>query len=147
MPMTLQSTAFGPDGTIPVDHTCEGANLSPPLVWSGVPEGAASLLVTCADPDAPRGMFRHWAVCNLPASATGLAAGDTGGDAAINDFGRAGYGGPCPPRGDRPHRYVFRVAALSARLAPGDAARCADVEALARPYELDHAELHGRFGR
>jgi Raf kinase inhibitor-like YbhB/YbcL family protein len=147
MPMTLKSPAFAPGGTIPAEHTCEGADLSPPLEWSGVPEAAASLVVTCVDRDAPRGLFRHWAVCNLSAAATGLAAGERAGDAAINDFGRPGYGGPCPPRGDRPHRYVFRVAALSARLAPRPGARCAEVEALARTFEIDHAELHGLFGR
>ncbi|MFC2968262.1 YbhB/YbcL family Raf kinase inhibitor-like protein [Acidimangrovimonas pyrenivorans] len=147
MAMELTSPAFAPMQPIPREHTCEGANLSPPLNWSGVPEGTVSLLLTCDDPDAPRGVFHHWAACNIPATATGLTAGEGAGQAALNDFRKPGYGGPCPPPGDRPHRYVFRLVALDTRLAPAAGARCPELAALARGHELARAELIGLFGR
>jgi Raf kinase inhibitor-like YbhB/YbcL family protein len=145
--MHLTSSAFEPGGTIPAAYCCEGENRSPPLAWSGVPDGTVTLLLTCDDPDAPRGVFRHWAAYNIPPATSGLAAGEVAADQAVNDFGRAGYGGPCPPRGDRPHRYVFRLAALGGRLDPGPDARCAEVARLARPLELAAAELVGLYGR
>jgi Raf kinase inhibitor-like YbhB/YbcL family protein len=147
MPMELRSPVIAPGGTIPKAHTCEGENHAPPLAWSGIPDGAVTLVVTCDDPDAPRGVFRHWALYNIPATATGLAAGEGAGDAAVNDFGKPGYAGPCPPRGDPPHRYVFRLAALGGRLDPDPSARCADIARRARPLELASAALVGTFGR
>lgn len=122
--------------------------MSPPLVWSGVPDGAITLLLTCDDPDAPRGVFHHWAAYNIDASVTCLAVGEKAGEEAVNDFGRPGYGGPCPPPGDLPHRYVFRLIALDVRLEPGrDLQHCPQIAALARGHELARAELIGRFGR
>lgn len=101
---------------------CEGGNESPALQWSGAPEGTRSLALTIYDPDAPTGSgWWHWVVVNLPAVATGLprgagtAAGDAlpGGARQIGtDFGMPGYGGPCPPAGDPPHRYVVTLHAL-----------------------------------
>ncbi len=147
MALELHSPAFAPMGTIPREHTCEGMNLAPPLDWSGVPAGTQTLMLTCDDPDAPRGVFHHWAACNIPATTTALAAGASEGMAAVNDFGKPGYGGPCPPRGARPHRYVFRLAALDIRLAPPDRARCAEIAALAQGHVLAEARLIGLFGR
>lgn len=147
MAMELTSPAFAPMGTIPRAHSCEGANLSPPLNWSGVPEGTMTLLLTCDDPDAPRGVFHHWAAYNIPATATGLDAGERLGEAALNDFRKPGYGGPCPPPGDRPHRYVFRLFALDTRLSPASGARCPELATLAQGHELARAELIGLFGR
>lgn len=108
---------------------CAGGNQSPHLAWSDVPEGTESFAVTCYDPDAPTGSgFWHWVVVNLPADTTELAAGagSAGGalpDGALQtrtDFGQPGYGGPCPPQGDHPHRYLFTVHAVGGQL-PVDA--------------------------
>lgn len=147
MTMEIRSPAFPNGGTIPADFTCEGANVSPPLHWSGVPAGAAVLLLTCDDPDAPRGTFRHWAAYNIPAGWDGLARGQRPPAEAVNDFGKPGYAGPCPPRGHGPHRYVFRLAALRTRITATASARCADIQALGRPLEIASAELVGTFGR
>ena len=104
---------------------CAGGNQSPHLAWSDVPEGTETLAVTCYDPDAPTGSgFWHWVVVNLPADTTELAAGagSAGGslpDGALQvrtDFGQPGYGGPCPPQGDHPHRYLFTVHAVGGPL-------------------------------
>ncbi len=153
MPLTLTSTDFRHTETIPREHTCDGANRSPAFAWSGVPEGTQSLLLVCDDPDAPRGTFHHWAAFNIPPDWEGLAPGyGTGNRAqgfqqAVNDFGKPGYGGPCPPRGDRPHRYFFRLSALSGRIEAEAAATCAEIARLARPLELAAAEFLGHYGR
>lgn len=147
MPMQLTSPAFAAGDEIPKAHTCEGRNLSPPLAWSGVPAGALTLILTCDDPDAPRGTFRHWAAYNIPTALHRLESGETAGDQAVNDFGRPGYAGPCPPRGDAPHRYVFRLAALSGRLDAVASAPCSEIRRMAGPLELAAAELVGLFGR
>jgi len=93
-----------------------GSNLSPQLSWSGFPEGTRSFVVTCLDPDAPTGSgFWHWVAVDLPASVTELETGAELPDGAFhvrNDFGEPAYGGPAPPAGDRPHRYIFVVHAV-----------------------------------
>ena len=102
---------------------CSGDNMSPQLSWSGAPDGTKSFAVTVFDPDAPTGSgFWHWLVVNIPPSVTDLAL-DSGNPRANNlpagarqvrtDFGTPGYGGPCPPTGDHPHRYIFTVYAVS----------------------------------
>lgn len=154
MTMTLTSAAFAQGGAIPRPYTCEGANLSPPLAWSGVPAGTRSLLVVCDDPDAPDGIFHHWAAFNIPPHWGGLEEGygpetlEPGFRQAINDFGRPGYAGPCPPPGDPPHHYHFRLSALDQELvAAGPSAGCVEVMQLARPHVLAFVELVGVFGR
>ena len=109
--LELTSPAFGEGQPIPAEHTCVGEDVSPPLTWSGVPDGTAELALVVRDPDADG--FVHWVVAGLPAATEGLAAGNTPAAAveALNDFGRAGWSGPCPPSGT--HSYDFRLYALS----------------------------------
>jgi Raf kinase inhibitor-like YbhB/YbcL family protein len=153
MSLTLTSTDFHHAETIPKEHTCDGANRSPAFQWSGVPEGTRALLLVCDDPDAQRGTFHHLAAYNIPPEWKGLEPGFGAGShprgfrEAINDFGKPGYGGPCPPHGDRPHRYRFRLSALKAPIEASENARCAEIERLAKPLELAAAELLGYYGR
>jgi len=116
---TLTSPDVKPGATLAARHVfnsfgCSGQNVSPALRWSGAPAGTKSYAVTAYDPDAPTGSgWWHWVVYDIPASTTSLAAGSAGGGKEGNtDFGSKGYGGPCPPPGDKPHRYVFTVFAL-----------------------------------
>ena len=91
---------------------CAGGNKSPHLKWSGAPAGTKSFAVTCYDPDAPTGSgFWHWLVVNIPANVSEI---ELGAGSAGTDFGAPGYGGPCPPEGDHPHRYLFTVFAVKA---------------------------------
>jgi Raf kinase inhibitor-like YbhB/YbcL family protein len=112
--MVITSSAFAEGDTVPTEFTCEGTNASPPLEWSGVPEGAVSLRLSVTDPDAPGGTFIHWMVAGIDPSSSGVRAGQVpvSGTEEQNSFGRTGYGGPCPPPGDDPHRYVWTIEAL-----------------------------------
>jgi Raf kinase inhibitor-like YbhB/YbcL family protein len=116
--MKLTSTAFQDGAFIPDTFTCKGANISPPLLWSGMPAGTKSFAVTCEDPDALVGVWIHWVMYNIPPDKTGLdqqvVPKQTLPDGSVqgtNDFGDIGYSGPCPPK-DTPHRYYFKVYAL-----------------------------------
>lgn len=112
--MNLTSSAFGPGDTIPAEHTCDGADTSPPLAWSDVPDGVAAFALLVTDPDA--GGFVHWVLADIPADVRELPAGegDRIGVPGANGFGDTGWGGPCPPSGE--HRYEFRLYALSERI-------------------------------
>jgi Raf kinase inhibitor-like YbhB/YbcL family protein len=114
--LELGSEAFSEGDPVPVRFTCDGEGVSPPLSWSGVPEGAAELRLSLMDPDAPRGTFTHWLVVGIDPSSSDVAMGKVpvGGTEEKNSFGEAAYGGPCPPRGDEAHHYVFTVEALDA---------------------------------
>src|SRR6266540_1402431 len=122
MAFSLTSTAFTDGAAIPVKYTCDGADVSPPLAWSGAPAGTKSFALICDDPDAPRGTWVHWVLFNLPAQEKELAEG-TPTSARLpnsarqgkNDFGNIGYGGPAPPKG-KPHRYFFKLYALDQTL-------------------------------
>jgi Raf kinase inhibitor-like YbhB/YbcL family protein len=110
--ITVSSDAFTDGAALPERHTCDGDNVSPPLDWSGAPDGTAAYVLIVDDPDA-RG-FIHWVAADIPADTTSLADGASGtspGTEGRNDFGGTGWGGPCPPSGT--HRYVFTVYALS----------------------------------
>ena len=114
MSFQIFSNSFAEGGWIPELHSCQGADLSPPLEWSGEPEGVRSFALVVEDPDAPSGTFCHWLVYDIPPDTHNLAQGLKPGSVGVsgtNDFGRPGYGGPCPPKGS-PHRYYFRVYAL-----------------------------------
>jgi Raf kinase inhibitor-like YbhB/YbcL family protein len=124
--LRLSSPAFAEGGAIPKAYTCDGKDTSPPLEWSSVPEAARSLALVVEDPDAPGGTWIHWVLFDLPADVTRLpegvpteervALGSDGQSArqGKNDFGKIGYGGPCPPSGT--HHYIFRVFALDTEL-------------------------------
>ena len=154
MPLLLVSPAFPPGGGIPAEYTCDGADISPPLSWSGLPDGTRSLVLVVEDPDAPAGAFRHWAAFDIPAASSGLDRGygasrpASGFREAKNDFGKAGYGGPCPPRGDRVHHYHFRLLAIGRpTLALSAQATAADVLRAAQPYAILSTELVGAYHR
>jgi len=123
MTFALTSAAFQPAARIPKKHTGEGADVSPPLAWTGMPKGARELALICDDPDAPRPTpWVHWVLYGLSPTLTGLKEGDSGdGIEGMTDFGTVGYGGPMPPPGHGVHRYFFRLYALDAVLdkAPG----------------------------
>ena len=113
----ITSSAFDYGDFIPVKYTCEGDDISPPLQWENVPKGTKSFVLIVEDPDAPMGTFTHWIVYDIPADSTGIAEDFpkkpevNGIKQGINDFGKIGYGGPCPPPG-KPHRYFFKLFAL-----------------------------------
>lgn len=114
MPLTLTSPAFLDGDPIPRQFTCDGANVPPPLDWSGSPDATRSFALIVDDPDAPRGTFTHWVLYDIPAHTTTWPS-DGPSKTIRNDFGRSGYGGPCPPPHDGPHRYVFTIHALDVR--------------------------------
>jgi Raf kinase inhibitor-like YbhB/YbcL family protein len=154
MAMVLSSSAFSNGGTIPRLYTCDGRNLSPPLSWTGVPMQAKALLLLCEDPDAPKGVFRHWVAFGFRPSLDGLPEGAASSEAAlgfrhaVNGFGRARYGGPCPPPGDRPHHYHYRLLALDRPLEVlAQAPTAEEVIAQAQPHVIASAELVGLYGR
>ena len=116
MAFQIFSTAFAEGGWIPDLHSCQGADISPPLEWSGAPGGTLSFALVVDDPDAPAGTWNHWLLYDIPAKVHNLAQGYKAGSLGLsgqNDFGRPGYGGPCPPKGLGPHRYFFNLYALS----------------------------------
>ncbi|MHC1791025.1 YbhB/YbcL family Raf kinase inhibitor-like protein [Solidesulfovibrio sp.] len=152
MVMTLASPAFAHNGFIPVRYTCDGADLSPPLAFAGVPAGAASLTLVCDDPDAVSGVWDHFLIYNLSPATPGLPEGlpalDAYPDGSVsgkNSWGRPGYGGPCPPSGV--HRYVFTLYALDATLPLPAGAGKGDVLRAAKGHILAAATLIGRYGR
>jgi Raf kinase inhibitor-like YbhB/YbcL family protein len=150
--MLLRSSSFADGQRIPTRHTCDGEDKSPPLEWSDVPKGTRSFVVLCDDPDAPRGTWHHWTAFDIPAGRTGLPEGirpsQSGMKQGTNDFGQSGYRGPCPPRGHGPHRYRFRILALSVgRLAVPNSPSFTDVEREAGKYLIAEASLTGIYER
>ena len=147
---SISSPAFAPGGSIPRRHTCEGEDVSPPLRWSGAPDGTRAFALVVDDRDA-RG-FVHWVVADIPAEmndvAEGLAAGGPGAPTqGRNDFGRHGWGGPCPPPGSGDHHYVFTLLALSTPLRLIGSPSAAEVRAAASAATLGSAVLEGTFRR
>src|SRR5215472_7653215 len=115
MGFQLFSPAFTEGDWIPSLHTCRGADISPSLEWSGEPGETRSFALILEDPDAPAGVWNHWVLFDVPAKVHNLAQGFKPGALGVsgrNDFGKTGYGGPCPPKGHGPHRYFFTLYAL-----------------------------------
>jgi Raf kinase inhibitor-like YbhB/YbcL family protein len=151
--LQVSSTAFDEGAAIPGRYTCDGDGLSPPISWSGAPEGVESLALIVDDPDAPVGVWVHWTVYDIPASRYGLPEGvakdqilDGIGMQGVSGFGEIGYGGPCPPPGD-PHRYFFKLYALDTRLDLKPGASKADVEKAMQGHILAEGQLMGIYGR
>jgi Raf kinase inhibitor-like YbhB/YbcL family protein len=144
---TLTSLAFARGEEIPRRHTCEGEDVSPELSWSDPPPGAVSLALIVDDPDAPVGTFTHWLAWDIDPQAGGLAEGESAPAEGRNDFGTGGWSGPCPPPGHGPHRYVFRLHALDARLDAGFRTRRRELDQALAGHVLETAELVGTYER
>jgi Raf kinase inhibitor-like YbhB/YbcL family protein len=154
MSFTLKSPVFGPNGPIPSKYTCEGGDTSPPLEWSGAPDGTKSFALIVDDPDAPdpakpQRVYVHWVVYDIPASTirlpenaakSGLPTGATQGS---NDWGKQTYGGPCPPIGR--HRYFFKLYALDIQLKGLRNPTKAQLEKAMQGHTLDNTQLIGTY--
>jgi len=154
MSLTLTSSAFSAGGSIPAIYTCEGEDISPPLAWTGVPAGAQSLALIVDDPDAPdpaapKRVWVHWVLYNIPITATGLPEGvvpadlPSGALEGTNDWPAVGYGGPCPPIGR--HRYFFKLYTLDSTLPDLHQPTKAELEAAMQGHILAHTELMGTY--
>jgi Raf kinase inhibitor-like YbhB/YbcL family protein len=149
----LTSTAFKAEGGIPQRFTCDGDNISPPLAWSGAPQGTRSFALIMHDPDAPKpGGYTHWVVYNIPSTVTHLEENapkqerlPDGGIQGENDSGRIGYTGPCPPSGT--HRYYFRLYALDREVDLKGGASKSELESAMKGHILAQAELMGKYKR
>lgn len=150
----LTSPAFNDSDFIPAKYTCEGSDVSVPLKWSTVPEGAKSLVVICDDPDAPRGTWVHWVLFNIPPDITELPEGVSiknepklsGAIEGVNDNRKTKYSGPCPPPGSA-HRYFFKIYALDTTLALDSKATKANVEKSMARHILGTGQLLGKYKR
>jgi Raf kinase inhibitor-like YbhB/YbcL family protein len=159
----LTSPDIKPNGTISMEQVfggfgCTGKNISPALAWSGAPEATKSFALLVHDPDAPTGGagWWHWLVLNIPASATGLAkdAGKVDGSGlpagaaqVATDFGSPGWGGPCPPVGDKPHRYIFTLYALKTERLDAGGGTASLAGYMVNGNSIAKATLTGKFGR
>jgi Raf kinase inhibitor-like YbhB/YbcL family protein len=162
--LELRSDSFDDGDYLGADHVlseeygfgCAGSNISPALAWSGAPDDTRSFAVTCFDPDAPTGSgFWHWVVVNIPPEVSNLPA-DAGGGEGLptgalqvrTDYGAPGYGGPCPPEGDHPHRYLFTVHAVGLEALPVQADTSAAVVGFYLHFNtLEKATLMGLYKR
>jgi Raf kinase inhibitor-like YbhB/YbcL family protein len=149
----LKAAAFEPGGDIPGRFTCDGSNISPALSWTTPPEGTRSFALIMEDPDAPRRTWVHWVLYDLPGTDRELPEGvapkgtlPSGARQGRNDFGKTGYGGPCPPPGPA-HRYYFRLYALDTELRLEAGVTRARLDRSMRGHILAHAELMSRYRR
>lgn len=154
MSLTIASPSFSAGGSIPAEYTCEGRDISPALSWSGVPAAAKSLALIVDDPDAPdpaapKRVWVHWVLYNIPAAATGLPEGvepsslPDGTQEGKNDWNRTGYGGPCPPIGR--HRYFFKLYALDTTLSGLHHPTKAELVQAMEGHVLGHTEMIGTY--
>ena len=150
--LALSSASFQGGGKIPSQYTCDGADTSPHLSWPAPPAGTKSFALLMTDPDAPGGTFVHWVLYDIPASARELPVGvpkqgqlPDASRQGVNDFGKVGYGGPCPPRGT--HHYVFSLHALDTTLGLPPGATRSQIESAIKGHILAHGELVGLYSR
>lgn len=141
----LSSPAFGPGAPIPREHTCDGADRSPPLSWTAPPRRTRSLALIVDDPDAPGGTFTHWLAWGIGPKARRLPAGKPAPVEGRNDSGKTGYLGPCPPGGR--HRYVFRLYALDVKLTLPAGAGKPELQRALAGHVLAVAKLVGTYER
>lgn len=151
MTFIISSPAFEEGHKIPIAHTCDGDNISPPLWWEGEPKGTVTFALIMEDPDAPNGTFTHWVLYNLPASCHNLEKIipisknlENGAIQAKNDFGKIGYGGPCPPKGQE-HRYFFRIFALKKKLPPESIRNGTEFYKTLKGLIIEKAEYMGTY--
>jgi Raf kinase inhibitor-like YbhB/YbcL family protein len=144
--MKITSSAFQEGGNIPSKFSCDGADTSPPLQIADVPSGAKSLVLIVDDPDAPSGLFTHWTAWNISPQTSTIAEGSPPkGVQGTNDFGKSGYGGPCPPSGT--HRYYFKIFALDRELDLPSGAKRGQLDAAMKGHVIAQGELMGRYSR
>jgi Raf kinase inhibitor-like YbhB/YbcL family protein len=140
--LTVTSDAFTDGGPIPSKYTCEGENVSPSLHIGTIPNEARCLALIVEDPDAPRGVFTHWVMWNIPVTSV-IEENSAPGIQGTNSFGKQQYNGPCPPSGS--HRYYFKLYALSQELALPQGATKEDVITAMKDYVISTAEIMGRY--
>lgn len=145
--MKLESSAFGNNQNIPSKYTCDGDDINPPLAISDVPEGVKSLVLIIDDPDAPAGDWVHWTLWNIDPGTKDIAENSipAGGVEGMTDFGKPGWGGPCPPTGV--HHYQFKLYALDSELGLGTNAKKADIEKAMEGHILGQTQLVGLYQR
>jgi hypothetical protein len=145
--MELKSPDFENNGLIPSRFTCDGENVNPTLDISGVPSDAQSLVLVMDDPDAPHGTWVHWLVWNIDPNTERIVSGSIPADAieGMTDFGRPGYGGPCPPSGT--HRYFFKLYALDTKLDLASTANSKELLESLRDHIIATAELIGLYAK
>jgi len=145
--MNITSLAFLPNEKIPSKYTCDSENINPPLTFSQVPKEARSLVLIMDDPDAPGGTFTHWVVFNIPPATIAILEDSVPEEAlqGLTDFGKVGYGGPCPPSGT--HRYFFKLYALDEILNIPEGSKKEEVEKAMEGHVLESVETVGLYGR
>jgi Raf kinase inhibitor-like YbhB/YbcL family protein len=144
MKFTLSSPAFSQDSLIPIEYTCKGKDINPPLEVQNIPEGTKTLALIVDDPDAPMGTWVHWVVFNIRLQ-TRIPEDSIPGDQAKNDFQQLNYGGPCPPNGT--HRYFFKLYALDTSFDKSKIRHKQDLERAMRGHILAEAQLIGLFAK
>ena len=150
--MEIKSSAFKEGAIIPGKYTCDNIDISPPLEWSQIPDGTKTFALICDDPDAPVGTWVHWVLFNLPGNILELPENmpklevlKNGGKQGKNDFGKIGYGGPCPPGGT--HRYYFKIYALDKELDTKPGITKKELLKAMEGYILAEGQLMGRYKR
>ena len=140
-------SVFGMRERIPEKHTCDGVNVNPPLEFIDVPSEAESLVLIVDDPDSPSRIWSHWVLCNIPPETKEISEGSVpkGSLEGINDFGKAGYGGPCPKKGN--HRYQFKLFALDTKLELPEEPTKPQVEEAMEGHIIDKTLLIGTYSR
>ncbi len=150
--LKIRSSAFNDGERIPKKYTCDGEDVSPPLTWEDVPEETVTLTIISDDPDAPSKTWTHWLIFNIPPELNGLPEDvekvgelENGIMQGFNDFGRIGYGGPCPPSGV--HRYFFKLYALDTRLDLEPGTSKEELLEAMEGHIIEKAEMIGLYSR
>lgn len=153
MAFEIKSSAFSQGQPIPAKYSCEGPDISVPISWSDAPANTASFTLIADDPDAPMGTWVHWVMYDLPPDSHQLPEAvpklktlPDGSKQGINDFGRIGYGGPCPPQGN-PHRYFFKLYALDQKIGLPPGATKSQILDSMKNHKLAEAQLMGIYKR